>query len=296
MAAILKFKCERCGQRIAVQPKHLNKLITCPECGQSTHPLAEQIVSAREQVGAGTRGRGGKSGSSKRSPEPADKPEAACANCGDGIGRLQKQHLWEGKPVCKPCHRKLSNEATKAGAPAVRDESTPARKPRASRWRSKQTAAKVKDRAQPQPAIAPEKTELAVATREGATGSPLAATLITRALTGAGGGGENLRVIPMTFGTAWVTLRGRLLAVLLVVCILAAAVYGAMSLLRDIAGIIASIAFVMLAAVAMWLLLRAGLQAGRRFVAARMKNAASHASGGASPVTVDVTEALTQPK
>jgi hypothetical protein len=155
----------------------------------------------------------------------------------------------------------------------------------------------VKDRAEIQPVIVPEKTELAVARREPASGASLPVTLIARALTG-GGGGENLRVIPMTFGTAWATLRGRLLAVLVVVCVLAAAVYGAMSLLRDIAGLIASVAFVMLAAVATWLLLRAGLQAGRRFVAARMKHAASApgATEPASPVTVEVTRALPQQK
>src|SRR5688572_25899007 len=125
MAAILKFKCEQCGQRIAVQPRHLNKLITCPECGQATHPLAEQIVSAREQVGAtsgaasgATSGaRGGKKGA-KASSEPEQKTDRACANCGDIIGRLQKQHTWENKVVCKPCHGKLSNESTRAGAPA----------------------------------------------------------------------------------------------------------------------------------------------------------------------------------
>jgi hypothetical protein len=226
-----------------------------------------------------------------------DKPDANCANCGDGIGRLQKQHLWDGKPVCKPCHRKLSNEASRAGTPAVREEPA-ARKARTSRWRSKKTPAKVKDRVESQPMIAPVKTELAVATREAAAGGSLPVTLVARALTG-GGGGENLRVVPMTFGTMLATLRGRLLGVLVVVCVLAAAVYGAMSLLRDIAGIIASVAFVMLAAVAMWLLLRAGLSAGRRFVAARMRNAASapHTSAGtASPVTVEVSDALTQPK
>src|SRR5215213_11406514 len=120
MAAILKFKCERCGQRIAVQPRHLNKLITCPECGQATHPLAEQIVSAREQVGATPGARGGRKGakaSPKAGPESEEKTDRACANCGDVIGRLQKQHTWEDKVVCKTCHRKLSNESTRAGAP-----------------------------------------------------------------------------------------------------------------------------------------------------------------------------------
>lgn len=288
MAGILKFKCEQCGQRIAVQPRHLNRLITCPECGQATHPLAEQIVSARGQVDSPrSSGRGGRK-AAKASPEPQDTTDRACANCGDLIGRLQKQHAWEGKVVCKACHGKLSNESTRAGAPAAREETEPPKKARGGgRWRSKKSATKAAETVA-EPVAARVVLPADAPAREG---GPLTLNLAPRSLSG---GAENLRVIPMTLGTTWAMLRGRLIALLVVVCILSAAIYGAMSLLRDIAGLVASIAFVMLAAVATWLLLRAGLQAGRRFVASRMKSAASP-SGGAesgSPVTVEVTKAL----
>ena len=289
MAGILKFKCERCGQRIAVQPRHLNKLITCPECGEATHPLAEQIVSARAQEGTSApAARGGKK-RGKTAPETEEAGGRPCANCGDTIGRLQKQHTWEDKVVCKTCHRKLSNESTRAGAPAITQETGPAKKARTSRWRSKKSVTKVTATVAA-PVAARALLPSDAPAREG---GPLALNLAPHTLIG---GVENLRVIPMTLGTTWATLRGRLLAVLVVVCILAAAVYGAMSLLRDIAGLIASVAFVMLAAVATWLLLRAGLQAGRRFIAARMKAAASPAGAGAgepgAPAAVELAKAL----
>ena len=47
MAAMLKFTCEQCGHRIATPSRRLSQLVTCPECGHATHPLANQILSQR---------------------------------------------------------------------------------------------------------------------------------------------------------------------------------------------------------------------------------------------------------
>ncbi len=33
-----KFRCQQCGHRIAMPPRHIGKLVRCPECGGSTHP------------------------------------------------------------------------------------------------------------------------------------------------------------------------------------------------------------------------------------------------------------------
>jgi len=49
-----KFSCTHCGHRLAVPPKHLGRLVTCPECGRETHPLAEQILSLSGAGGPAT--------------------------------------------------------------------------------------------------------------------------------------------------------------------------------------------------------------------------------------------------
>jgi hypothetical protein len=93
---MLKFRCQHCGQRIAVPARHLGKLVTCAECGAATHPLAEQIVQAKPQT-----------------PAPAPSPSAGgCANCGKTVGRLQASHEWEGERVCGSCYHVLSAESS----------------------------------------------------------------------------------------------------------------------------------------------------------------------------------------
>jgi predicted RNA-binding Zn-ribbon protein involved in translation (DUF1610 family) len=108
VAAMLKFRCQHCGQRIAVPARHLGKLVTCAECGQVTHPLAEQLV--------------------KSSPAPAQPPAPApaplqpitepCANCGKAIGALQSSQSWNGRRVCAPCHHLLTDESSHQGIAA----------------------------------------------------------------------------------------------------------------------------------------------------------------------------------
>jgi hypothetical protein len=103
---MLKFRCQHCGQRIAVPARHLGKLVTCAECGQATHPLAEQIV-AKQPAAA-------------RPPAavPVGAPSHsadACANCGKAVGRLQVSLQWDGQRVCGACYHVLSAESSLGG-------------------------------------------------------------------------------------------------------------------------------------------------------------------------------------
>ena len=107
---MLKFRCQHCGQRIAVPARHLGKLVTCAECGRATHPLAQEIERAREAAEPTPR-RGATAAVAEPPPAPA-AASSACANCGAAVGRLQASHLWEGQRVCGPCHRALSSESS----------------------------------------------------------------------------------------------------------------------------------------------------------------------------------------
>ena len=111
---MLKFRCQHCGQRIAVPARHLGKLVTCAECGKQTHPLAREIVEARAAAPA--------------SPSPvaaavAEAPRAptatSCANCGIAVGKLQASHQWEGERVCGACYHVLSAESSLGGVRAA---------------------------------------------------------------------------------------------------------------------------------------------------------------------------------
>ena len=105
---MLKFRCQHCGQRIAVPARHLGKLVTCAECGQATHPLAEQLAKA------------GAAAAPVETAPPAvatalPPPAAPCGNCGQPIGALQSSHSWLGQRVCTPCHHALSAESSHPG-------------------------------------------------------------------------------------------------------------------------------------------------------------------------------------
>lgn len=104
---MLKFRCQHCGQRIAVPARHLGKLVTCAECGQVTHPLAEQIVKAKEAAAP----------PAAPSADAAPAPEATppCANCGKPIGVLQATHAWQAQRVCSHCYQLLSTESSTPG-------------------------------------------------------------------------------------------------------------------------------------------------------------------------------------
>lgn len=113
---MLKFRCQHCGQRIAVPARHLGKLVTCAECGRQTHPLAQEIVRAREAATATSGG-----GAAPTVAEAMRPPAAAvqpCANCGQTLGRLQASHLWESQRVCGACYHVLSAESSTGKRPA----------------------------------------------------------------------------------------------------------------------------------------------------------------------------------
>ena len=199
---MLKFRCQHCGQRIAVPARHLGRLVTCAECGAATHPLAEQISAA----GA---------------PSPARAPSATtpfdCDNCGSPIGRLQSSHPWNGHRVCGACFARLSGESA---APALLSRPAPDA-PLA------RPAPAVVTRSAPEPAAAY------------APSAPLPK--------------------PLTM-----ELRERVLRALIVFVVASVALYGALSLLRDIAGLIAVAAVALIALLALYALFRGALAARHR--------------------------------
>ena len=91
-----KFTCGHCGGRLAVNPRHLERLVHCPECGKPTHPLAGEILSAAKA---------GEPAARALSAEPVERK---CENCGRKIGRLEKLQLWENHLVCGDCQAKLA--------------------------------------------------------------------------------------------------------------------------------------------------------------------------------------------
>src|SRR2546421_6456543 len=102
---MLKFRCQHCGQRIAVPARHLGKLVTCAECGRVTHPLAGQLVKSTPAP----------SQPAPASIQPAPDP---CANCGKAIGALQSSRSWNGRRVCASCHQLLTTESSHPGVAA----------------------------------------------------------------------------------------------------------------------------------------------------------------------------------
>jgi len=102
---MLKFRCQHCGQRIAVPARHLGKLVTCAECGASMHPLAEQIVQTKQP--------GSPAPAPAAPTTPAHSPDG-CANCGKTIGRLQALR-WQDQRVCGTCYHVLSDESSLGG-------------------------------------------------------------------------------------------------------------------------------------------------------------------------------------
>jgi hypothetical protein len=183
---MLKFRCQHCGQRIAVPARHLGKLVTCAECGQVTHPLAEQLVRAK-QSGAPA------PAPAPLAPVPAPPPAAAqCANCGKPLGNLQACATWAAQRVCMPCYHVLSSESSVAGR-----------------------------------------------------ASPVTVS----------------RVAPAAGPATSLSLRDRVTRALVVLVVAAVALYGAMTLLRDIAGLVATAAVAVLALLALYAVFRSRLGA-----------------------------------
>jgi len=93
---MLKFSCSHCGGRLALQERHLGRLVHCPDCGGVTHTMAGEILARQK---------------------PAAKTE--CDNCGQALGKLQKPRRWGGSMVCGNCYRALSEEDIEREAPAL---------------------------------------------------------------------------------------------------------------------------------------------------------------------------------
>lgn len=86
---MLKFHCSHCGGRLALQERHLGRLVHCPDCGGVTHPMAGEILARQKKK---------------------EKDKVDCDNCGQALGRLQKPRRWGKCSVCGPCYRALRTE------------------------------------------------------------------------------------------------------------------------------------------------------------------------------------------
>ncbi|HEX4796030.1 MAG TPA: hypothetical protein VH370_19740 [Humisphaera sp.] len=113
---MLKFSCSHCGGRLALQERHLGRLVHCPDCGGVTHPMAGEILARQK---------------------PAAKNE--CDNCGQSLGKLQKARRWGASMVCGNCYRALAEDDVERELPAI-GQAIPVKasvvtvgKPRASR-------------------------------------------------------------------------------------------------------------------------------------------------------------------
>ena len=193
---MIKFHCGQCGHRIAIQKRQLGKRIVCPDCGDDTHPVAEQVIKRRAVA------------AKKARVETAGAPPA-CANCAQVIGRLQKLHLWENKVVCGECHRKLSIEHQPDNRLSTQAVVTPVAVTRSRPIRRPQDEA-----------------------------DPLVQNLIR-------------------------PFRGGLFGALVGLCVAGAALYGTLSLLRDVAGLITGLAIGGIALLLIYLLLRTMLGVNR---------------------------------
>lgn len=209
---MLKFRCQHCGQRVAVPSRNLGKLVTCSECGMQTHPLAEQIAAAGPNAAAGNAPPRAVAAASTTTPGP-------CDNCGAPIGRLQTAHPWNGHVVCGGCFQRLAGESG------------------GSAWVAAQAA----------PVVGP-------------IAAPQAATVVTRARNDVA---SHSATVP---GPKPVVLeiRERVLRALIVFVVASVALYGALSLLRDIAGLIAVAAVAVIALLALYAVFRGSIAARRR--------------------------------
>jgi DNA-directed RNA polymerase subunit RPC12/RpoP len=160
---MIRFRCGHCGHRISVAARHLGKLVRCPECAGTTHPLAEHVASRQPRTSQTSYG---------------------CANCQQAIGKLQKLQLWANQVVCHACHQKLSAEASAPALPVV----------------TKVTAV---------PAVRAGRAREA---------------------------DSDVQMLARPF-------RGGLFGAMVGLCVAAAAMYGALTLLKDVAGLIAGLAF-----------------------------------------------------
>lgn len=234
-----KFTCGHCGGRIAVTPKNLGKLVLCPDCGKPTHPLAGDILAAADIP---------KSGPPTPTTLSAELLQRSCENCGRGIGRLEPLQVWDNHLVCPECYDKL--------APKI--EPKAATKPKSSKWRSRGKADAL-PALLPAPNVPSTQTTLPVLVERA---DPLATT--PSQPTGVSINAAAMKVAVgrvATVASAAASLpslqfKHRLLILLGVVCFAGVAIYGALTLLRDLAGLITTLALILLAATAIVALLK----------------------------------------
>jgi predicted RNA-binding Zn-ribbon protein involved in translation (DUF1610 family) len=254
-----KFTCAHCGGRIAVSPRHTSKLVVCPDCGKPTHPLATEILEAA------------KGPTSPRSPS-AEPIERKCENCGRAIGRLETVQLWQNHVVCNDCHARL----------APPEPAPEKRKPRATK--------------KPLPEPEPAENAIVVLPRGEATPaqlSPAASSAPTIII-------DTPRTIPVAVSRVEnptphalpyapvlpVTGQRKLLVMLAVVFVAGAAMYGALTLLRDLMGILTMIAFGLMAVAAGTVAIKLLLGYVRRRIAGwRLKRA-----GASSETALEIFE------
>jgi len=187
---MIRFRCGECGHRLAVQRRQLSRLIVCPDCGGTTHPMAEQVLKRRAAA--------------TRHLAPRPLPTHVCANCARAIGRLQQLHLWDNHVVCGECQRKLVAESTARSRPL---------------------------------------------------GAITNVTVARRALP-APTGDAVLSDSPLIHQLAR-SFRGGMFGALVGLAVAGAALYGALNLLKDAAGLITGLAFGALALLTIYLVMRA---------------------------------------
>ena len=255
-----KFTCGHCGGRLAVNPRHLERLVHCPECGKPTHPLAAEILSAA------------KTGEPAERALSADPVDRKCENCARKIGRLEKLQLWENHLVCGDCHKKL--------APPP-----PARAPRKGKT--------------PQLPAPTKEAEAATAAGPGAGNSAPAELMepaAPRALPPVAAKAAPIvpvtvtRVAAATYAAVPPHIRQRTVVVLGAVLIAGLALYGLLSLLRDVMGILLMIAMILVCSALGLGVARVGFAFLKKWVPAiRARRKAAAAAAAATAAVTAIT-------
>lgn len=252
-----KFTCGHCGGRLAVNPRNLEKLVVCPECGKATHPLAVDILAA-----------------AKPKAEPSAR---ACENCGRTIGKLEKVELWDNHVVCATCYPVLSGgKPLKAEAKAPEPIAKPSLKRLPTPKRAKVT--KGRSAALPGPAVAtPIGTVQTVIDRPAAVvdigrADRAIAVHVSRTDGPPGRPGEKSAA----------KVQQRLLMMLLAAFVVGCALYGALTLLQNVMGYLLTIATVLVGAA----LVLAALKIGLTYLRKRLPGWGKRSAADPSATTV----------
>jgi hypothetical protein len=257
--------------------------------------LAEQIVSLQNESHPQVKtAMAAVAGSAPRTAATlAREKTEECANCGQAFGRLQQRAAWMGHSVCPACHAKLAGEiaaveqAAAGRKSAAGDFAEPNRLAQPSSC-SAQVAQKVAVRRVPEPSTMPDPARSLARSAQAAGRMALAVGMGTLAktrgtpLVQADAGGQSglaVRGEPdARLRTAPPSLQNRLFFVLVILTLTGVAVYGALTLLQALAGYLTAAAFILLAVVGAYLLLRLSLSASRRLLPIRSTGRAGQPS------------------